>query len=71
VCKQFALVPLGALADKNDTPFPVHGSGGTAICPIDANSCCFNPGEDVDGNAVVSALLHRFARGFMRRAPRC
>lgn len=32
--------------------FPVYGSGNTAICPIDANSCCYNPGEDADGNAV-------------------
>ena len=50
----FALVPMGGLAEKNTTSFPVHGSEGTFICPMQ-NNCCFNPGEDADGNAVVWA----------------
>ena len=47
-------MPLRQLADHNDTAFPVYGSGNTAICP-QVDGCCYNPGEDVDGNAVVSA----------------
>lgn len=50
----FALVPLSGLADKNTTAYPVTGSGNTYICPM-KNNCCYNPGEDSDGNAVVRA----------------
>ena len=50
----FALVPLSGLADKNTTAYPVTGSGGTYICPM-KNNCCYNPGEDSDGSAVVRA----------------
>jgi hypothetical protein len=52
----FAVVPLRNLADANDTALPVHASGGTYICPM-KDGCCFNPGEDIDENPVVSLLL--------------
>ena len=44
------------MAQKNDTTFPVKGSGGqgddTYVCTM-VDGCCFNPGEDKDENAVV------------------
>ena len=39
------------LKDENSTNFPVPGSEGTWICPM-TDGCCFNPGEDKDGNTV-------------------
>ena len=49
--KRLGLDPAGMLADKNDTAFPLKGSSGTWLCPNE-EGCCFNPGEDVDGNPV-------------------
>ena len=34
----------------------MKGSGGTYLCPM-KDGCCFNPGEDLDENAVVRLLL--------------
>jgi hypothetical protein len=53
----FALVPLIGLKEGNETAMPTHGSEGTYVCPM-RSGCCFNPGEDADGNAVVLAPHH-------------
>jgi hypothetical protein len=53
----FALVPLNLLKEGNNTAMPTHGSEGTYVCPM-RSGCCFNPGEDADGNTVVLTPHH-------------
>ena len=43
---------LIALFDHNNSAWVNYQSNGTPVCPAH-NGCCYNPGEDADGNTTV------------------
>ena len=54
----FLMIPVPLRSLMEHVPagsFPEKGSAGTYLCPENGPKGCWNPGEDADGNPVVSS----------------